>query len=144
MLISFLLLKWGFKLLFQYQISILLRPFSSLIFLAPMLLDGNLQYFFFLLFSQISRGFSLNPKDKALNALNYIVYFFVLWFAVVSCFLCYYINRKLTKYILDNWRTRVFGLLTYSITNAIRMLILGAIHSLLRSHHLQLPLLMGA
>jgi len=108
-----------------------------------MLLDGNLQYFCFLLFSQIAMGFSLNPKDKALTALNYIIYFFIIWFSVVSSFLCFYLNKKLTKYILDNWRTRVFGLLTYSITNAVRMVLLGALHSLLRSHDLQLPILMG-
>ena len=143
-LVSFVLLRWGFKMLFNYQISILLRPFSSLVFLAPMLLDGNLQYFFFLLFSQISMGFSLNPKDKALNVLNYMIYFLIIWISVVSCFLCYYLNRKLTKYILDNWKTRVQGLLTYSLTNAARMMIFGAIHSLLRSSHLQLPLLFGA
>ena len=140
---AFLLLRWGFKLLFKYRISILLRPFSILITLSPMLLDGNLQYFCFLLFSQISMGFSLNPKDKALTALNYLIYFFIIWFSVVSCFLCYYLNKKLTKYILDNWRTRVFGLLAYSLTNAIRMLVFGAIHSLLRTSYWQLPLLLG-
>ena len=88
-------------------------------------------------------GFSLNPKDKALTALNYLIYFFIIWFSVVSCFLCYYLNKKLTKYILDNWRTRVFGLLAYSLTNAIRMLVFGAIHSLLRASYWQLPLLLG-
>ena len=109
-----------------------------------MLLDGNLQYFFFLLFSQISMGFSLNPRDKMLTALNYIVYFFIFWISIVSCFLCYYLNRKLTKYILDNWRTRVFGLLTFSLTNTVRMMIFGALHSLLRTSDLQLPLLLSA
>ena len=109
-----------------------------------MLLDGNLQYFCFLLFTQVQRGFSLNSRDKALTALNYIVYFFIIWFAVVSCFLSYYVNKRLTKYILDNWRTRVMGLLTYSLSNAFRMLVFGGINSLLRSHPAQLPFLMGA
>ena len=126
------------------KISFLLRPFSSFVFLSPMLLDGNLQYFCFLLFTQVQRGFSLNRRDKALNVLNYIVYFFIIWFAVVSCFLSYYLSRKLTKYILDNWRTRVKGLLTYSLSNTFRMLVFGGLHSLLRSHPAQLPLLMGA
>ena len=108
-----------------------------------MLLDGNLQYFCFLMFTQISKGFSLNPKDKILNVVNYMLYFIIIWFAVVSCFLSYYINKKLTEYILDNWRTRVMGLLTYSLSNAFRMLIFGGIHSLLRAHPSQLPLLFG-
>ena len=92
----------------------------------------------------MQRGFSLNRRDKALTAINYIVYFFIIWFAVVSCFLSYYLNKRLTKYILNNWRTRVKGLLTYSLSNTFRMLVFGGIHSLLRSHPAQLPLLMGA
>ena len=141
--IAFFLLRWGFKLLRKYSISILFKPFSSLIVLSPMLLDGNLQYFCFLLFSQLSLGFSLSPKDKMLNVLNYFFYFFVVWFSVVSCFLSYFLNRRLTKYILDNWKIRVKGLLGFSLTNAVRMLIFGAVHSLLRSHSSQLPILLS-
>ena len=131
-LVSFLLLRFSFKLLFNYRISIFLRPFSFLIFLSPMLLDGNLQYFCFLLFSQISKGFSLSPRDKILNVINYLIYFFIIWFSVVSIFLCYYLSRKCSKYILNNWRTRINGLISYSVTNAVRMLVFGAVHSLLR------------
>jgi hypothetical protein len=90
----------------------------------------------------MSLGFSLTPKDKIFNVLSYFLYFIIIWLSVVSCFMAYYINKKLTKYILDNWRTRVNGLLAYSLTNAIRMLIFGAVHSLLRHSSLQLPLLM--
>ena len=127
----------------KYKFSVLLRPFRSFIFLAPLLLDGNLQYFSFVMFSHFSMGFSLNRRDKIMNVVSIMIYFFIILFSVVSCFLSYYLNRKLTKYILDNWRTRVFGLLSYNITNAIRMLVFGAIHSLLRSSDLQLPMLMG-
>ena len=141
-LLAFILLRWGFYILFQYRLSKLLRAFSSLIFIVPLLLDGNLQYFFFLMFSQVHLSFSLSPRDKMLNVFNYLVYFLAIWLSVVSCFLSFYLNKKLAKYILDNWRSRVHGLLTYSITNAIRMLIFGAIHSLLRNHPCQLPLLM--
>ena len=88
-------------------------------------------------------GFSLNPRDKALNVLNYLVFFFVTWFSVVSCFLAYWLSRRLAEYILDNWRVRVRGLLSFSLANAGRMLVFGALHSLLRDHPAQLPLLLG-
>ena len=142
-LVGFILLRWGFKLLKKYKISRLLKPFSFFLYLTPLLLDGNLQYFFFLLFAQVRMGFSLSPRDKALNVLNYLVFFFVTWFSVVSCFLAYWLSRQLSEYILDNWRTRMRGLLTYSMMNTVRMLIFGGIHSLLRSHWVQLPLLFG-
>ena len=143
-LIFFLLLRWGFRLLKKCKISKLLRPFSMGVYLTPLLLDGNLQYFCFLLFSQTSLGFSLNPRDKFLNVLNYLFYFVIIWVSVVSCFLAYWLSRRLAKYLLDNWRTKLYGLLAYSLTNTVRMLILGALHSLLRSHPTQLPLLLSA
>ena len=142
-LAAFALLRWGFRLLRRYRVSKLLRPFSLLVYLAPLLLDGNLQYFFFLLFAQVRMGFSLNPRDKALNVLNYLVFFFVVWLSVVSCFLAYWLTRRLSEYILDNWRVRVRGLLSFSLANASRMLVFGALHSLLRDHWAQLPLLLG-
>ena len=142
-IVAYVLLKWGFKLLFNYRISILLRPFSSLILIGPALLDGNLQYFCFLLFTQISMGFSLNPRDKMLNVLNYLIYFVIIWVSVVSSFLCYYLNKKLTKFVIDYWRTKINGLLAFSLVNTVRHLVMGALHSLLRSHSLQLPLLLG-
>ena len=113
------------------------------LYLTPLLLDGNLQYFCFLLFSQISLGFSLNPRDKFLNVLNYLFYFVIIFVSVVSCFMAYWLSRRLAKYLLDNWKTKLYGLLAYSLTNTVRMLILGALHSLLRSHPAQLPLLLS-
>ena len=94
--------------------------------------------------SPTQMGFSLNPRDKMLSVLNYLLYFFIVWFSVVSCFLAYWMTRNLAKYLLDNWRTRIHGLLAYSFTNIIRMLVFGGIHSLLRSSSLQLPLLLSA
>ena len=113
------------------------------LYLTPLLLDGNLQYFCFLLFSQTSLGFSLNPRDKLLNVLNYLFYFVIILLSVVSCFLAYWLSRRLAKYLLDNWKTKLYGLLAFSLTNTVRMLVLGALHSLLRSHPAQLPLLLS-
>ena len=115
-----------------------------MVYLTPLLLDGNIQYFCFLLYSQTSLGFSLNPRDKLLNVLNYLFYFVIIWTSVVSCFLAYWLSRRLAKYLLGNWRTKLYGLLAYSLPNTVRMLVLGALHSLLRSHPAQLPLLLSA
>lgn len=135
-LVLYLLLRIGFSLLFQYRISIFLRAFSFAMYLVPLLLDGNLQYFFFLMFGQGYLAFSLNPKDKGYTILGYLLSFIVLWLSVISCFFAYYLSRKLSKYILDNWRTRIHGLLSYSLSNAVRMIVFGAIHSLLRFDYL--------
>jgi hypothetical protein len=120
-----------------------LRPFKIVIYLSPLLLDGNLQYFFFLMFTQTQLGFSLNPRDKIINVINYMLYFLIIFFSVTSVFLVYWLSKRLAKYLLDNWKTKLNGLLAHSLVNAIRMLITGGIHSLLRSSHLQLPLLLS-
>jgi hypothetical protein len=144
-LAGFALLRFGFYALFKYRISIFLRPFSFLIYLCPLLLDGNLQYFFFVMFSQSYLGFSLDAKDKLLNVVSILLFFLSFLFSIVSCFLAYYLSRKLSKYILDNWRSRINGLLGYSLSNAVRMVVFAAIHNFLRFQcDAQLKLLMAA
>jgi hypothetical protein len=140
---GFLLLMLGGRLLKGWRVRKLLRAFSSFVFLAPLLLEGNLQYFLFLLFTQQERGFSLSLRDKGLTALNYLLYFLVLWLALASAFLAYSLSKKRAKHILDSWRSRVAGLLAFSFTNTTRMLLFGALHSLLRSHPAQLPILLA-
>ena len=95
-LLGFLLVRWGARLLRRWKIAQYLRPFRTVAYLTPLLLDGNLQYFFFLLFSQVRLGFSLNPRDKMLNVLNYLLYFLALWASVVSCFLAFWTARRLS------------------------------------------------
>lgn len=141
--LAFVLLRWGRRVTRGWPRKFL-QPFGLGVYLTPLLLDGNLQYFCFLLFSQTRFGFSLSPRDKLLNVLSYLFYFFVIWFSVTSCFLAYWLSRRLAEFVLDNWRTRLTGLLAHSLTNTVRMLLLGGIHSLLRSHHAQLPLLLAA
>ena len=132
-LIMFIMLRYVFRLLFNYRISILFRAYSSFIYIIPLLLDSNLQYFFFLMFSQKNLLFSLNFRDKMFNLVGIFSFFFIFFASVVSCFMSYYLCKKLSKYILDNWRTKVHGLLCYSISNFGRMLVFGCLHNLLRS-----------
>ena len=70
-----------------------------------------------------------------------MMFFAIIWLSVVSCFLAFYLNKKLTKFIIGNWRTQVHGLLAYTLTNMVRMMLVGGLHSLLRFSTLQLPLL---
>ena len=84
------------------------------------------------MFSQGSLSFSISLQDKGFTVLGTLVYFLILWVSVVSCFIAYYLSRKLTKYVLDNWRTRIYGLFSFSLGTTLRMLIFGALHSFLR------------
>ena len=88
-------------------------------------------------------GFSLNIRDKFFNVLNYLLYFVLFWLAIVSTFLAFWINRKLAHFFLDNWSVKIRGLFAHCLINFIRFLLLGAVHSLLRSSSIQLPLLLG-
>jgi hypothetical protein len=62
---------------------------------------------------------------------------------IFSVFLAYSMRKKLMKYILVFWCSRMAGLLAYSLIHTIRMLVFGALHSLLRNHPAQLPVMLG-
>jgi hypothetical protein len=142
-LLTYFLLRVAFRLLFNYRISIFLRAYSFPIYLSPFMLDGNFQYFCFLMFSQGYLGFSLGPRDKAFNCAGAILCFLVLWVTVLSSYAAYSCSPKLSKYVLDNWSSNVKGVLSYSLTNAIRLIVQAAIHSLLRFNYVwQLSALM--
>jgi hypothetical protein len=128
----FIVFRIIFYLLFRYRISIFFRPFAFFLFLIPMILDGNLQSFFFLMFSQRFLLFSVNIIDKYLNIINCFIYFIIFWFSFATSFLAYSLYKKLTKYILDNWRVCMGGLYAYCICNVGRMLVFGYLHNLLR------------
>jgi len=59
-LLMFFILRMAFRFLFNFKISKFLRPFSFWGYLGLIMIDGNLQYYFFLFLSQHKIGFSLS------------------------------------------------------------------------------------
>lgn len=140
----FLVLKWLFRFCFNLKVSIFLRPFSFWLYLGPILVEGNLQFFFFLMFSQSFLGFSLNSVDKYLTTTSFVLFFLFFWYAFSSYFFYFNLYKRLAKYFFDNWRCRLSGTFMIFFTNSLRNFMMAAVHSLARNHYqLQLTLLFG-
>ena len=129
-----------FKLLFNYKVSKLIRPFSFWGYIGLIMMDGNLQIVFFLMFSQDKLLFSLDFSDKVQNFLSNIVFFLFLWFSVASYFMYYSLYKKLAKYLLGNSKCGISGILSLVICNTFRQLLCSAIHNFCR-HEYKLQIL---
>lgn len=102
-LAMFILLRVAFNALFNFRVSRNLRPFSFWGYLGLVMVDGNLQFFFFLLFSYSRLTFSLSLSDKFLGVAQIYAFFLCLWFTFSCYFLFYLMYRKLAKYFYDNY-----------------------------------------
>lgn len=128
----FLMLKCLFKLLFNYRISKFIRPFSFWGYVGVIMLDGNMQIIYFLMFSQSGLAFSLDFSDKVINTISHLLFFLFLVFSI-SCYYFYYIMYKsLAKYFFDNSKCSMHGIISLVIGCSLRQLILSAIHNFLR------------
>ena len=132
MVLAFLVLNLVFRLLFRYRVSKLIRPFSFWGYIGLILIDGNMQIVFYLMFSQSSLLFSFDFTDKVLNFLANIVFFLFLWFSVACYFLYYHFYKKLAKYFLDNSKCSIDGILSLVLCSTLRQLALSAVHNFLR------------
>ena len=83
------LVFWGvFKLLFNFQVSILFRRYS-LFFgsVLQALLEGNVGYFTYLAFNQINIMFTFFWKDRIFIGYSTCIFFFIIIFSLCFFFL---------------------------------------------------------
>jgi hypothetical protein len=128
----FITLKYLFRFLFEYRISKILRPFSFWGYIGVIVVDGNMQIMYFLMFSQSHLGFSFDFNDKILNCVSQLIFFLFLCYSIVCYFFYYLIYRNLAKYFLDNSKCSINGVLSLVIGCSLRQLILSAIHNFMR------------
>jgi hypothetical protein len=98
----FLLLRLCFNRLKRFEISVLLREYSFWPSLFLMLMEGNLQYFIYLLMFDISSLVSNRFSAKIIYVLTLGVAFLII---VFSIWIFFYVKRafgRLVKYFLTN------------------------------------------
>jgi len=131
-ILVFLIMNALFKILFNYKISKLIRPFSFWGYVGVIMLDGNMQIMYFLMFSQSKMSFSFDFNDKIVNLVSIFLFFIFLVFSICCYFLYYKIYNKLAKYFLDNTKCSINGISVLVICSTFRQLLLSAIHNFLR------------
>ena len=131
-----------FYLLFNYEISSYLRPYSFLLILFEILIQNNLEYLTFIAFRDVSASFNFAIKMLLLMAI--VMLFLVVLGATMSYFLYYIKYGKLAKYFLVNLFRfpSSYGLML--IMYGMRPFLKGAVHAILYEEwEVQIWVLMG-
>jgi hypothetical protein len=124
----FFLMRFLFKLCFNFEISLLFRQYSFYAYLVLMLIEGNIEEFSYLFISELFTLFSFSFTDKISQVLM-IGFFFFFIFAILSSYLIFKSTfNKLAKYFYDNCDTSIFGTVYLTITNGIFNFCLGSAH----------------
>ena len=133
-----------FRCLFNYQISILFRPYSFWWTLFEILVVGNVQFFTFLTFRNFLTPFSIDLPSKLLQVLNILIFFIVIMATFASYSRYYTEYGKLAKYFLANMFRFKTSYVLMTISYGLRPFLKGVIHALLYEHWVvQMWMLMG-
>ena len=130
--------------MFDYELSILFRPYSFWWALFEILVQGNVQFFTFLACRNFLTPFSLDLPSKLLQVLTILIAFIV----VMATFASYshYYNQygKLAKYFLANMFRFKSSYALMTIAYGLRPFLKGVIHALLYNNWVvQMWMLMG-
>ena len=119
-------------MLSNYRISKFFRPFSFWGYIGVIMIDGNVQIMYFLMFSQSELLFSFDFNDKIIHTLEQLIFFIYMWFSISCYFIYFNIYKKLSKYFLGNSQSSIDGILGLTINCSFRQMCLSAIHSFIR------------
>jgi hypothetical protein len=110
-----------------------LRKFDFWGYLLIIIFEGNVQQFAFYLTAEWRNTFFFSLGDRWLKA-GVVWFGFLLVVVSVGGFLIAYgTYRKLNKYLVDNNRNNFKGNVYILLQNGLRNLLLGMLHSILRS-----------
>ena len=144
MIIMVFLLNRIFYLLFNYEISKYIRPYSFWLILLDLTFQNNIEFFTFLSFRAIFTMFSFNFSTKALNAFS-IIFLFITFICMTSSYTIYYHRyRKLARYFLANMYRFPSSYVLMTIVYGVKPFLKGVVHALFYDQWvLQIWLLIG-
>ena len=133
-----------FFLIFNYEISKYLRPYSFLLIFFDLVIQSNVEYFTFLGLRTLITSFSFNYISKFLILIGIIMMFITVLCSISSYFLYYYKYGKLGRYFLVNLFRFTSSYPLMVIMFGIRPFLKGAVHALVYDNwFIQIWTLMG-
>ena len=143
-LLSVFLCNRFFYLLFNFKISIFLRPYSFWWIIFELLIQNNVEFFSFLCFRNTLTPFSLDLPTKMLQVLMILMFFLVTVGAFSIYWIYYKEYGKLAKYFLQNMFRFKTSYVLMIVTFGVRPFLKGAVHALLYENwELQIYLLIS-
>ena len=120
-----------FYLLFNYEISVLFRPYSFWLILVELVIMNNVEFLSFLAFRTFETPFSFDVTSKSIIASIILIYFLVFFFSFTSYRLYYGNYKKLAKYFLVNLYRFPKSYILMTILYGMRPFLKGCTHALL-------------
>lgn len=133
-----------FYLLFNYEASKFLRPYSFWLIIADLLIQNNIQFFTFIGFRTILVFIQFNFATKTMNAFNVFFIFIIIVCVTCSYTFYYYKYEKLARYFLVNMYRFQSSYLLMIICYGVRPFLKGLMHAILYEYwELQIWSLVG-
>ena len=128
-----LIFLWNrlFFLLFRFEISKFLRPYSFWLIIFDILIQNNIEFFTFLSFRAIETMFSFDFFTKFINCFTMIFFFIVVVCVTLSYLLYHYKYGKLARYFLSNMYRFPSSYILMIFIFGVRPFLKGVVHALL-------------
>lgn len=132
-ILSFIVFRIVFSLLFRYPVSQLFRKFDIWGCLFITLFDGNIQQFTFYSTSEWKNTFFFSVGDKCIKTFTVFFGFILVIISIGGFLVAFGLYGKLNKYLVDNNKNNLKGVFFILLQYGLRNFIFGILHSILRS-----------
>ena len=144
MCILFGVLKLVFHALYHYPVSLILRRYYFYGTLFVLIIDGSIQELTFYLSMEITILCNFSSADKFTNSLMVLGMYIVMMASVGFFFLVFSYSKKFMKYLQQNSKGNIKGIIASTIDRGIVCFLFGLTHRLLLGQpNIQLLVLMA-
>lgn len=132
-LLTLLLSKMLFTMLYRWPASRFFRKFSFAGILLIMLCEGNVEQLTFYFLGELLAFYSLSTHHKFINAVVVFFYFTIFFTAVGSAWWFRYHYRKNAKYFMEESRVNLTSLWSSTVERGVICISCGVAHQILMS-----------
>jgi hypothetical protein len=115
---------------FKFKFGHLLKQFNYWALLISIFLEGNVQFFIYLLTFELKYLFKLEFIQCFNSYLIILSGFFIIFFVSTLLYMFKYLYSKEAECLLDNVNNLIKGIIYLTLTNGWRNIFLGAAHAL--------------
>lgn len=120
----------------QFRISSAFKQFTLWLYFMFMCLEGNIQFFSYLLGFEINTISHQTLFEKGLTVSVLIFGFFFIFFIVTLPYLALWFYQEIAQILYDNCKSSQAGIFYISINFGLRNIFLGMIHIFLRKSYI--------
>lgn len=141
-LLTLILYRMVYHVFSNYRVMLFFKKFTYWGVLILLLLEGNIEFFFFSFIGDFSVFFSSNYNHKLFNSSTFIISFLVLFASTFGLFSLYLVYRKKSSQFYDNCSGKCSSAFYYLVVNGVFNITRGLFHRIaINSPDIQVVLL---